>query len=126
MCGNRLVDHFLVKANNSDDHCEAYNVAHAIFSGTAPIIQTELVLTAASKHPGPHINLTDDGRFRPAYYLMSIEVLALLALTFGHAYCQSKKVHEQSQQDLPTARPVTDEDEGNEADVMLSGYTISV
>lgn len=68
----------------------AYNIAHAIFSGTAPIIQTALVLSAANHVPHhigkeeflPHFDLRNDGRLRPAYYIIAVASVSLLSLVF--------------------------------------------
>lgn len=71
-----------------------------MFSGTAPIVQTALVLSSPyiaadsssqpqSLHPmlSPYY-LRHDGRLRPAYYMMLISVISFLALTFGVPYCE--------------------------------------
>jgi hypothetical protein len=78
-----------------------YNIAHAIFSSTVPIIQTSLVLQTLpwdqqqADHHGTHPSsvlqhsssendyLLDDSRLRPAYYLIFIAILAYLSLTVG-------------------------------------------
>ena len=81
----------------------AYNVAHAIFSGTAPIVQTALVLSSpgiaaqsSSQDPSlhPHLSayyLRNDGRLRPAFYMVLVSIISLLALTFGVPYCEKKR-----------------------------------
>ena len=81
----------------------AYNVAHAIFSGTAPIVQTALVLSSpriAAQSSSqdvslrPHLSayyLRNDGRLRPAFYMVLVSIISLLALTFGVPYCEKKR-----------------------------------
>ena len=48
----------------------AYNIANAIFSGTAPLVQTTLALSKKGR----------GGKLRPALYLVAIAGVALLAL----------------------------------------------
>jgi hypothetical protein len=80
----------------------AYNVAHAMFSGTAPIVQTALVLSSpdiAAQSGGqqtlhPMLNpyyLLHDGRLRPAYYMILVSIVSFLALSFGAPYCERRR-----------------------------------
>ena len=70
-----------------------------MFSGTAPIVQTALVLSSPviaahvssnqqSMRPmlSPYY-LVHDGRLRPAYYMIGVSIVSFLALTFGAPYC---------------------------------------
>jgi len=68
----------------------AYNLAHAVFSSTSPLIQTSLVLSTpptSQANPGSRFNLLMfllyDGRSRPAYYLMAIAVMSFATIYFG-------------------------------------------
>jgi hypothetical protein len=83
----------------------AYNVANAIFSGTAPFIQTSLVLSSTivaekSLYPllSPHYIL-NDGRLRPAYYLTTIAFVSFLALTFAAPYCEQIRIKKEENQE---------------------------
>ena len=71
-----------------------------MFSGTAPIIQTALVLSStyiASQSSGEQDvlkvrlsthYLLHDGRLRPAYYIIAVSMVSFTALTFGAPYCE--------------------------------------
>ena len=75
-----------------------------MFSGTAPIFQTALVLSspeiAAQSSEGyqshrPHLSpyyIRHDGRLRPAYYMISVSIISFIALTFGVPYCERKRI----------------------------------
>jgi hypothetical protein len=77
----------------------SYNVAHAVFSGTAPIIQTSLVLSGDQPYSSARIyfpslqpiNLVHDGRFRPAFYLMAVATLSLITLVVFVPYVRAQK-----------------------------------
>jgi hypothetical protein len=64
--------------------CLAYNVANAIFSGTAPFVQTSLVLSSnfvAEESLRPLLSpyyLLHDGRLRPSYYLTAVAIMVIL------------------------------------------------
>ena len=77
----------------------AYNIAQAIFAGTAPLIQTELVISGSSVvdiKPMPTSILTplliNDSRIWPAYYVMGVALMSLIAITFGTPIVQ-KSLH---------------------------------
>ena len=88
-------------------YCVAYNLAHAMFSGTAPIVQTALVMSspyiAAQSSNGhqsihPHLSpyyIRHDGRLRPAYYMISVSIISFMALTFGVPYCERKRIEKE-------------------------------
>jgi MFS transporter, MHS family, proline/betaine transporter len=83
----------------------AYNIAHALFSSTAPIIQTALVMSSADHgHSGvkrPFLDsLRHDARYRPAFYLIFIATVALLALCFGAPYCKRLRDERKELEDL--------------------------
>lgn len=73
-----------------------------MFSGTAPIVQTALVLSSTvtvtqsgdlrTLHPmlTPYY-LIHDGRLRPAYYMIGVSVVSFLALSFGAPYCEKRR-----------------------------------
>jgi hypothetical protein len=73
-----------------------------MFSGTAPIVQTALVLSSpgiAAQSGGPrtlHPMLSShyllfDGRLRPAYYMILVSIVSFLALSFGAPYCERRR-----------------------------------
>jgi MHS family proline/betaine transporter-like MFS transporter len=94
--------------------CVGYNCASAIFSSTASIIQTSLVLSCfpwqhdnydLSFHPSPY--LLDDSRLRPAYYLIFIGCLSLLSLTFGESLCKKNVGTSPEELSLIVTKPIT-------------------
>ena len=77
----------------------AYNIAQAIFAGTAPFVQTKLVLSGhkpivENNQSGSSSLLTpwltNDSRIWPAYYIMAVATLGLFAITFGTPRIQRK------------------------------------
>lgn len=64
----------------------SYNIANAIFSGTAAIINTCLVMSSTSSERVSENNfltsLVYDGRYRPCYYIIAISCLSLTSLTY--------------------------------------------
>lgn len=88
-----------------------YNIAHAIFSSTAPIVQTALILQLlpwdshgdhATYHPARY--LVDDSRLRPAYYLIFISFVAYCSLTIGVSLCDQNK---ERKKNAPRSSPTT-------------------
>jgi len=74
----------------------SYNIANAIFSGTAAIINTCLVMSASSstqRGSGSNIlsPLLDDGRYRPCYYIIAISCLSLASLTYALPYVKAQR-----------------------------------
>jgi len=71
----------------------AYNTAHALFSATAPVIQTALVLSSTSTSSGSvgDLDILHDGRLRPAYYLAATAVVSMLTLTLAAPYCERRR-----------------------------------
>ena len=70
---------------------KAYNVAHALFSSTAPLIQTSLVTTFKLSYNGSTYHSWSDSRIFPAYYLVTIALLSLWASTYGISWCRKSK-----------------------------------
>lgn len=70
----------------------AYNLAQALFSGTAPLIQTSLVLfrpvEQSSDSGQVAFDLFHDNRLRPAYYIMSVAFISFIAILVGVPYVQ--------------------------------------
>lgn len=75
----------------------SYNFAHALFSGTAPLIQTALVLSSSNAKNNSlnsnkfSLDLMNDSRLRPAYYITSVAILSLVSLNYGIPYCARQK-----------------------------------
>ena len=75
----------------------SYNIAHAIFSSTVALIQTELVNSSHIKSNQQStvshlsIDLIHDGRLRPAYYIIVIAIISLLTLIFLVPYCRERR-----------------------------------
>jgi len=101
----------------------AYNFSQALFSGTAPFVQTALVLvrtnsrysntgTASARWLQPL--LTNDSRIYPAYYMMAVATVSLTVLLT----CKPVEVlgfeplHTDDASD-PFAKSVTNAEEGN-------------
>lgn len=87
----------------------AYNLAHAVFSSTASIIQTELVTSAYStrsnqsfidnkNHIHLHLDLLHDGRLRPAYYLMLISAISFTSLLIGIPWVERLREKRENQE----------------------------
>ncbi len=75
-------------------------MGHAIFSSTAAVIQTALVLSSShSSAPFDAHRAGDsllyDGRLRPAYYIIAIAAMSYLALTVGVNYNKRKRLEEE-------------------------------
>lgn len=79
----------------------AYNVAHALFSSTVPIIQTALATSPLppARGDGQRIEVLFDRRLMPAYYLMLVATVSFLALTIGVAVVRKhrQRVNEKAQ-----------------------------
>jgi MFS family permease len=66
----------------------AYNLAQTLFSGTAPLIQTSLVLSNHFRQGYGSVSLPStlsESRILPAYYLMLIAAISFIALTIAVA-----------------------------------------
>ncbi len=77
-----------------------YNIAHALFSSTASIIQTSLVLQQypwkskivnddASKTI--KLNIFEDPKIHPAYYLIFISIVSFCALVLAERMAKRKR-----------------------------------
>lgn len=75
----------------------SYNIANAIFSGTAAIINTCLVMSGdvnTSQRIRDNNFLTSllyDGRYRPAYYIIAISCVSLATLTYALPYVKTQR-----------------------------------
>ena len=68
----------------------SYNIAQAIFSGTAPFIQTEMVLSG--HHPAAYMSDTffgplrhNDSRLWPAYYIIAVAFFSFIAMLLARS-----------------------------------------
>lgn len=72
----------------------AYNLAGAIFSSTASIIQTSLVMSGKDDNNSTDfqgVDLILDSRLRPAFYIILICFFSFYSLSYGVDYCVEKK-----------------------------------
>lgn len=64
-----------------------YNIANAIFSGTAPLVQTSLVMSRSTP---------EEGRLLPAYYLTAVSLMSLVGLGLVYPCVTRRQRHLQS------------------------------